>query len=84
MTTDRKTRHTIWMYDGAALDALREEARRLVAIEARGRISASTCVEAAVTLALEDLRRNGAQSTWLKALVTLPRATDTAPTLSES
>ena len=76
MTTDRKTRHTIYLYDGAALDDLVELARRSVAIEARGRITRSTAIEAAVRLALENLRRDGQQSALLAALVTLPRVQD--------
>ena len=83
MTTGKR-RITAWLYSTAELDALREEARRLVPLEDRGRISASTCIEAAVLVALEDLRRNGAQSAWLETLVTLPRAMDGNPTLSES
>ena len=73
MTTDRKTRHTIYLYDGAALDDLVELARRSVAIEQRGAITRSTVCEAAVTLALAELRANGKQSALLAALVTLPR-----------
>lgn len=75
MTTD-KTRHTIWLYDGSQLDALVEMARRSVPIERRGAITRSTCVEAAVTMALAELRQNGAQSALLAALVTLPRVQD--------
>ena len=73
MTTDRKTRHTIYLYDGAQLDDLVELARRSVAIEQRGAITRSTVCEAAVTLALAELRTNGKQSALLAALVTLPR-----------
>jgi len=75
VTTDKR-RLTVYLRSPAQLDALREEARRLVPLEDRGRISASTCIEAAVTLALEDLRRNGVQSALLAALVTLPRVDD--------
>lgn len=75
MTTD-KTRHTIWLYDARQLDTLLEEARRSVPIEDRGAISRSTCIEAAVTMALAELRQNGAQSALLAALVTLPRVQD--------
>jgi len=50
-----------------------EAARRALPLEARGRVTRSTCVEAAVTLALAELRANGKQSAWLDALVTLPR-----------
>ena len=74
MTTSKR-RITAWLYSTAELDALREEARRLVPIEQRGQVSASTCIEAAVTIGLAELRRNGAQSALLQTLVTLPRAT---------
>lgn len=71
MTTD-KTRCTVWLYDTRPLDDLVELARRSVAIEQRGAITRSTCIEAAVALALRDLRSG--QSDLLAALVTLPRA----------
>lgn len=72
MTTD-KSRHTIWLYDARQLDTLLEEARRALPLEDRGAVSRSTCIEAAVALALRELRQNGAQSDLLAALVTLPR-----------
>lgn len=75
MTTD-KTRCTVWLYDTRPLDDLVELARRSVPLELRGGITRSTCIEAAVTLALAELRQNGAQSPLLAALVTLPRAKD--------
>ena len=75
MTTDKR-RLTIYLRSPAQLDALREEARRLVPLEDRGRITRSTCVEAAVTLALAELRTSGKQSPLLAALVTLPRVND--------
>ena len=75
MTTS-KARLTVYFHNTRALDDLVELARRSVPIEARGAITRSTCCEAAVTLALEDLRRDGAQSALLKALVTLPRVND--------
>ena len=71
MTTD-KQRLTVYMHSTTALHDLVELARRSVPIEARGRITRSTCVEAAVMLALAELRQNGAQSALLAALVTLP------------
>ena len=71
-----KARCTIYLRDTRALDDLVEECRRAVAIEARGVISRSTAIEAAVTLALGELRANGKESAVLAALVTLPRATD--------
>ena len=71
MTTS-KARLTVYFHNTRALDDLVELARRSVPIEARGAITRSTITEAAVAVALEDLRRNGAQSALLKALVTLP------------
>lgn len=75
MTTS-KTRCTIYMTDTRPLDDLVELARRSVPIEARGRITRSTCCETAVLLALRELRANGKQSAWLETLVTLPRGQD--------
>lgn len=75
MTTS-KQRLTIYMADTRPLDDLVELARRSVPIEARGRITRSTAIEAAVALALENLRRDGQQSALLAALVTLPRVKD--------
>jgi len=75
MTTD-KQRLTVYMADTRKLDALVELARRSVPIEQRGVITRSTCIEAAVTLALGELRANGKQSALLAALVTLPRGQD--------
>ncbi len=75
MTTS-KTRCTIYMTDTRPLDDLVELARRSVPLEDRGRITRSTCVEAAVSLALAELRRDGKQSALLAALVTLPRGQD--------
>ena len=75
MTTS-KTRCTIYMTDTRPLDDLVELARRSVPLEDRGRITRSTCVEAAVSLALAELRANGKQSALLAALVTLPRVND--------
>ena len=75
MTTD-KQRLTVYMADTRKLDALVELARRSVPIEQRGVITRSTAVEAAVALALAELRANGKQSALLDALVTLPRVND--------
>jgi len=71
MTTN-KQRLTIYMASTRELDDLVEAARRALPLEARGRVTRSTCVEAAVSLALAELRRNGVQSALLEALVTLP------------
>ncbi len=72
MTTS-KQRLTVYMHSTAALDDLVEAARRSVPLADRGRITRSTAIEAAVTLALAELRTNGKQSALLAALVTLPR-----------
>ena len=74
--TTAKTRCTIYLSSTRQLDDLVEAARRASPLEARGRITRSTCVEAAVSLALAELRANGKQSALLDALVTLPRVQD--------
>ena len=75
MTTS-KARLTVYFHNTRALDDLVELARRSVPIEARGAITRSTAIEAAVALALAELRANGKQSALLAALVTLPRVND--------
>lgn len=75
MTTN-KQRLTIYLSSTRELDDLVEAARRALPLEARGRVTRSTCVEAAVSLALAELRANGKQSALLAALVTLPRVND--------
>ena len=75
MTTS-KARLTVYFHNTRALDDLVELARRSVPIEARGAITRSTAIEAAVTLALAELRTSGKQSPLLAALVTLPRVND--------
>jgi len=71
VTTD-KARITIYLRNPQALDELFDELRTLAPIEARGAISRSTCIEAAVSLALADLRMNGRKSAIYKTLVTSP------------
>ena len=71
MTTDKR-RGTIYLRDPQPLDDLFDGARRLAPLEARGAISRSTAIEAAVRLALADLQANGRAATVFKALVTLP------------
>ncbi len=71
MTTN-KQRLTVYFHNTRALDDLVELARRSVPIEARGRITRSTCCETAVLLALGELRANGKESAVLAALVTSP------------
>jgi len=70
--TTNKTRCTIYLSSTRELDDLVEAARRALPLEARGRVTRSTCVEAAVSLALAELRANGKQSELLERLVTLP------------
>ena len=74
MTTS-KARLTVYLSNPSELDDLREALRRLAPIENRGRISGSTCIEAAVTLALRDLQARGRESDVYRAMVTLPRCT---------
>ena len=72
MTTS-KQRLTVYLTSAAALDDLREQLRILAPLELRGRISGSTCVEAAVSVALADVQARGRDSDVFKTLVTLPR-----------
>lgn len=71
MTTS-KQRLTVYLTSAAELEDLREALRLLAPIEARGRISGSTCIEAAVSVALRDVTARGRESDVFKALVTLP------------
>ena len=71
MTTD-KARITIYLTDRRPLDDLTEALRRLAPLDERGAISRSTAIEAAVQLALADLRANGRQSAIYKTRVTSP------------
>ena len=71
MTTD-KHRITVYMNDRRPLDTLTKELRQRVPIEARGLISRSTAVEAAVRLALDVLRAKGRDAAIFQAMVTLP------------
>ena len=72
MTTS-KQRLTVYLAQPSELEDLREALRVLAPIEARGRISGSTCIEAAVTLALRDVQARGVESDVYRAMVTLPR-----------
>ena len=71
MTTS-KARLTVYLSNPSELDDLREALRRLAPLTDRGRISGSTCIEAAVTLALRDLQARGVESDVYRAMVTLP------------
>ena len=71
MTTS-KQRITIYLAQPSHLEDLREALRVLAPIEARGRISGSTCIEAAVSVALRDLTARGVDSDVFKTMVTSP------------
>ena len=72
MTTDKK-RITVWLRSSSEVDALFDELRRLAPIEARGGISRSTAIEAAVSVALRDVQARGRDADVFRTLVTLPR-----------
>ena len=74
MTTS-KQRLTVYLAQPSELEDLREALRILAPIEARGRISGSTCIEAAVSVALADVREHGRDSDVYRAMVTLPVVT---------
>ena len=78
MTTS-KARLTVYLSNPSELDDLREALRRLAPLTDRGRISGSTCIEAAVTLALRDLTARGVDSDVYRALVTLPQENEAQP-----
>lgn len=71
MTTD-KHRITIYLADRRPLDDLTEQLRRLAPLEDRGQISRSTAIEAAIVVALEDLRAKGRDAAIYSHLVTSP------------
>jgi hypothetical protein len=71
MTTD-KIRVTIYLADRRPLDDLAEQLRRLAPLEDRGKISRSTAIEAAIAVALEDLRSKGRDAAIYSHLVTSP------------
>ena len=70
--TTKKARLTVYLSNPSELDDLREQLRILAPMELRGRISGSTCVEAAVNVALADLQARGRDSDVYRAMVTLP------------
>ena len=71
MTTDKR-RVTIYLRNPQALDELFDELRTLAPLDARGAISRSTAIEAAVSLALADLRATGRLSAIYESMVTSP------------
>ena len=78
MTTS-KARLTIYLASHAELDLLFDELRRRAPIEARGGISRSTAIEAAVSLALRDLQARGRDSDVFKVMVTSPQENEAQP-----
>ena len=75
MTTS-KQRITIYLSNPAQLEDLRAELRRLAPIEARGRISGSTAIEAAVSVALRDIETRGRESAVYRTVVTSPQESE--------
>ena len=71
MTTS-KARLTVYLTSAAELDDLREALRVLAPLTDRGRISGSTAIEAAVSVALRDIEARGRDADVFKLLVTLP------------
>ena len=71
--TTKKARLTVYLTSAAELDDLREALRILAPLTDRGRISGSTCIEAAVSVALRDVQARGRDSDVYRAMVTLPR-----------
>ena len=74
MTTN-KARLTVYLTSAAELDDLREALRVLAPLTDRGRITGSTCIEAAIGLALRDVQARGVDSDVYRAMVTLPVVT---------
>jgi hypothetical protein len=76
--TTQKPRLTIYLSAGGLrdLDDLVEALRRLAPLEARGAISRSTAIEAAVRLALADLKAHGRTAAIFATLVTSPAPQD--------
>ena len=77
--TTQKARLTVYLTSAAELDDLREQLRILAPLELRGRISGSTCVEAAVSVALRDVTARGVDSDVYRAMVTLPVVNEAQP-----
>ena len=70
--TTKKARLTVYLSNPSELEDLREQLRILAPIADRGRISGSTCIEAAVSVALRDVQARGRDADVYRALVTLP------------
>jgi hypothetical protein len=76
VTTDKR-RVTIYLRNPQALDELFDELRTLAPLAERGAISRSTAIEAAVSLALTDLRATGRLSAIYESMVTSPSESET-------
>jgi hypothetical protein len=71
MTTTKK-RVSLYLASDQALEALFDALRELAPLDKRGKISRSTAAEAAVNLALADLRENGRASAIYRSMVESP------------
>jgi len=71
MTTDKR-RMSLYFTTDQPLDDLAATLRALAPLAERGKISRSTAAEAAVNLALADLRANGRSSAIYKSMVESP------------
>ena len=70
--TTAKRRLTIYTASGSELETLFDLVRELAPIDARGRCTRSTIVEAALSVALRDVQARGRESDVFRTLVTLP------------
>lgn len=75
--TTAKRRLTIYTANGAELETLFDLVRELAPIDARGRCTRSTIVEAALSVALRDVQARGRDADVFKVLVTLPATLET-------
>ena len=71
MTTTKK-RVSLYLASDQPLEALFDTLRELAPLDKRGKISRSTAAEAAISLALADLRENGRASAIYKSMVESP------------
>ena len=67
-----KQRISIYLTTDRQLEALFASLRELAPLAERGKLSRSTAIEAAVNLALADLKANGRDSAIYKSMVTPP------------
>jgi len=71
MTTTKK-RVSLYLASDQPLEALFDTLRELAPLAERGKISRSTAVDAAVNLALADLKAHGRASAIYKSMVESP------------